>query len=118
MAIALGLFQFFVGSKTGRILGAIILAMVAFEAYTLHVRTAERNKLLAAELAATEQESQRRWAVIQDAQAEAGKMEADLEEKDRKNADLIETIGRMSVPHDVDRCLDSDATRRLRGIGG
>lgn len=89
--------------------------------YLHHIRAsayAEGHNAAVAEVQkATDAESARRMAALEDAQAVAQRAAADLETKEKDNAALLARVNQLSRANDRRGCLNRVSVDRLRLIG-
>jgi uncharacterized protein HemX len=76
-----------------------------------------RAAVIAEQLKLTNQESQRREAVIAAAQRRADAAAANSVQLEKRNATLKADLARLSARVDGRACLDPDVMRRLRELG-
>lgn len=123
MAFALGLFRWFLGSKLGNIAGLALLGLLALGAFKGYVaweradaaRTA-REAYVAQQLAATQEESNRRLQVIDVARKNAERKADELSAVQADLAKALEEIDEKSRAFDRSVCLDPGAVDRLNGL--
>lgn len=113
MAIALSLLT----SKAGLIGLAVIAAGISILIWRRRIRRAARAEAVAEMKAATEAESDRRQAVLEQAQAAAQQRAADLANTERHNVEALRAVERESAAHDDEPALSADAVDRLRRLG-
>jgi len=113
--------EWFVDSKTGRIVLLVIAGAAAFGIYTWHIETEAAAKatteLVDHEKAADQVEQQRRDKVLEDAQRQAATLVARLAATEKTNAALLDKIRRLSAANDRKPCLDRAGADRLRELG-
>jgi len=113
----IALLSLIAGCKLCRYIALALAVLAAGWAYIAHVKAEARREVVAAYEAATAKESQRRMAVLEQAQAQARAAADKLAQTEKRNAGLLSKINRLSARHDRDACLDADSVRRLREIG-
>ena len=121
LAIIASVAQWFLGTKTGRCVLLGITALAAFGVYTFVIERNAAQKATAAivdkEKAATDAESARRRKVLEDIQRRYATVTARLAEQEKRNAQQLQEIRRLSAAHDRERGLPADSVRRLRTLG-
>lgn len=121
LALLAPILEWFIGSKTGRILLLILAGAAAFGIYTFTIehKAAEEatTKLVDHEKAADQAEQKRREKVLEDAQRQAATLVAHLAVTEKTNATLVDKVRRLSAANDSRPCYDRAAADRLRQFG-
>ena len=116
--------QFFFKSSVGRILGILLMTLIAFMAYTRHIRKeaatnatlqATREFTVTAEKE-TQGETDRRVKSLEESQRVTQKGINELLALQKRNSEKLREINNASRSNDSRACLDADSVQRLREI--
>ena len=120
--LAVTALKWLIGTKSGRITLLVLVVLAGLGAWTWHVYdkaiAEQQAKDIAAELKATQAESDRRDAELKKARVYAEKLVAKNAALEKRDAANLQKLRRLSAAAGLDRrkCLDDRGTQWLRDL--